>query len=165
MKNRKMHASFVDNLRRKVRSLKNMKPEDVHVFTINASYGHYQVIIGPKKGHNQRDVRIEGEIHHLFVSPHSINANPSKHEIYENMKNTIIMRDLEVHLHDPKGDGKSLEMKTCDAHPKEYINLAGKNGELLMKHIDGSRKLSLAAYRIIQEDILHALKKEETTAD
>jgi hypothetical protein len=161
MKNKRSHASFVENLRHKVRSLKKLRPQDVHVFTIDANYGHYQIVIGPKKGHNQRDVEITGEIHHLFVSPYSITANPTRHEIYENMKNTIIMRNLEIHLHDPKGDGKNLLMKDCKAHPREYINLAGKNGLLLMKHIEGSRRLSHAAYKIIQEDILRSLKKEE----
>lgn len=162
MRNRRSHASFVENLRRKVRSLKKMRSGDVHVFTINANYGNYQIVIGPAKGHNHRNLEITGEIHHLFVSPDSIRPNPSKHQIYKNLKDTIIMRNLEVHLMDPIGDGRHLMMKDSEAHPREYINLAGRNGELLMRHMESGRRLTQAAYKIIQKDILRALEDETT---
>ena len=160
MKKKRSHAAFVENLRRQVRSLKKMKPNDVHVFTIDANYGHYQIVIGPSKKNHERDLEITGEIHQLFVSPDSIRPNPSKHQVHDNLKDTVIMRDLEIHLHDPKGDGKSLKMADSDAHAKECINLAGKNGELLMHQ--PNRKLSMAAYKIVQKDILHALEEETT---
>lgn len=161
MKNRGKHASFIRNLRRKVRSLKRLKPHDVYVFTINANYGHYQIMVGPMNNRHERNLEITGEIHHLFVSPHSISANPTRDQVEGNLKNTVIMRDLEVRLMDPRGDGRHLKTMGSGAHPREYINLAGKNGELLMTHLEGSGRLSRAAYRIIQEDILRALKKEE----
>jgi len=161
MKNRLSHASFIENLRRKVRSLRNLRPNDVHVFTINANYGHYQIIVGPMRKNHMRDLEIKGEIHHVFVSSNSITPNPSKKQINGNLKDTVIMRNLEVHLHDPKGDGKSLEMKDCDSHPQEYINMAGKNGESLVRDLQSSGRLSKAAYGIIQSDILHALKEKE----
>lgn len=162
MKNRRSHASFIENLRRKVRSLKGLKPHDVHVLTVNANYGHYQIVVGPRRKNRERDLEIRGEIHHLFVSPHSIRPNPSRHQINDNLKGTVIVRDLEVRLHDPKGDGKNLMMKDCEAHPREYINLAGKKGDMLMHDLESGNKLSMAAYRIIQEDILHSLKEETT---
>ncbi len=165
MKHRRSHASFIENLRRKVRSLKKLKPNDVYVFTVNANYGHYQITIGPMNSHHERNLEIEGEIHHLFVSPHLITPNPTKEQVGSNLKDMVIMRDLEIHLVDPAGDGKHLASRGSDAHPRECINLAGKNGELLMRHVESSGRLPKAAYRIIQRDILHSLKQEETTSD
>ena len=44
MNKRATHASFVSDLKKKMRSLKKMKEGDVHVFTINANYGRYKII-------------------------------------------------------------------------------------------------------------------------
>ena len=101
MKRHRSHASFIENLRQKIRSLRKMKPEDIHVFTIDASYGRYQIVIGPLEKNHRRSLEIDGNIHHLFISPKAISPNPSKNQIRTNLKNTIIMRDLSVHLFDP----------------------------------------------------------------
>jgi len=161
MKRLRSHSSFIENLRRQMKSLKKMGREDVHVFSIDAQFGHYQIVIGPQLGHKKRRLEIDGKIHHLFVSPKAISANPSRRQIRANLKNTVIVRDLSVHLCDPCGDGNSLLINKSDAQPREYINLAGKNGESLVEKIEANGRLSRAAYRIIQKDILHSLKKEE----
>ena len=171
MKKRRKDGAFIDELRRMVRTLKKMKAGEVHIMSINANYGHYQIVIGPeehevgphRKGHD-RPIEINGEIHHLFVSPRTVTAYPSKHEVLENLKHTVIMRDLSVHLLDPKGDGQHLTELTNGGngiHAREYINLAGSKGKKLIEKVEHSDKLSLDAYRIVQKDILRALKEHK----
>jgi len=164
MKYDRSHASFIENLTWQMKSLKRMKPGDVHVFTINATYGRYQIVIGPLMDNHCRSVEINGEIHHLFVSPKSISPNPSKRQVRSNLKNTVIMNELLIHLRDPLGDGKHLSIKQSDAHPREYINLAGKKGQILLNKVESSGRLTSAAYKIIQEDILRSLRKERRTS-
>ena len=160
MKANRSHASFIENLKRQMKHLRRMKPDEVHVFTINANYGRYQIIIGPGKGHQRRNLEINGNIHHLFISPKNITPNPSSAQIHGNLKDTVILRDLNVHLVDPCGDGKKLSMKKCDSHPRELINLAGKRGKTLLSKVELNGRLSRVAYRIIQDDILRSLRKE-----
>ncbi|MBT3181727.1 MAG: hypothetical protein HN337_04365 [Deltaproteobacteria bacterium] len=165
MKKRKAHLPFIDQLRHAIKSLKKMKPGEVHVLSINANYGHYQIVIGPEESsdHN-RSIEINGEIHHLFVTPKNISAQPSKRQVEQNLKNTVIMRNLMIHLRDPKGDGKHLIIMSKNdngLHPRECINLAGNDGERLMNELEHKSSYSLAAYRIIQKDILSALKKNK----
>lgn len=169
-----MNDPFIKQLRHVVRSLKRMKPGEVHVLSINANYGHYQVVIGPKqqgekaaKGMESRPIEINGEIHHLFISPHAVRVYPSKGQILHNLRDTVIMRDLEIHLHDPMGDGRHLAMMEKGdngIHARECINLAGNEGEKLLEKAEHDTHLSMAAYRIIQRDILRALteRKEES---
>jgi hypothetical protein len=163
MKYWRSHASFIGTLRHKIRSLKRLGPNDVYVFTVNANYGHYQITVGPMNDHRKREVEIKGEMHHLFVTPHSIAPNPAKKQVNCTMRNTVVMRNLEVHLVDPEGDGKHLSTKSSDARPREYINLAGKNGELLMRNLESGTRLQKAIYGIIQKDILNSLELEETS--
>jgi hypothetical protein len=155
------HESFVKNLRKKVKSLKRMKPGEVHVFTINANYGRYKIIVGPMKPDKNCPVEIDGEVHHLFVSPKKISPNPSQKQIRQNLRHTVIMRDLSVHINDPSGSGKQPSMTEGSAKPRECINLAGKEGEKIIRKAQSHGKLSLAAYNIIQKDIIHSLKEEE----
>lgn len=161
MRRRTSHTSFVSDLKKKVRSLKNMREGDVHVFTINANYGRYKIIVGPLKRDNNCPVEIEGEMHHLFVSPNAISPNPSKDQIRENLKHTVIMRDLSVHLSDPSGQGARPQVNDDNVKPREYINLAGKEGEEIIRNVSNKDRLSKATYRIIQKDILNSLEKEE----
>lgn len=158
---RHSHNSFVQNLRKKVKSLKKMKHGDVHVFTINANYGRYKIIVGPMKQNNHCPVEIEGQVHHLFVSPKDIRPNPSQKQIRENLKHTVIIQDLSVHINDHSGSGKQPSETEGSAKPREYINLAGKEGEKIIRRAKKHGRLSRAAYNIIQKDILRTLKEEE----
>jgi len=170
MKRRNSNRTFLSELRKVIKSLKRMKPGEVHVLSINANYGHYQIVIGPEqgakaKGHeHDRPIEINGEIHHLFVTPNKVQANPSKRQVLENLRDTVIMRNLSIHLCDPLGDGRHLEMPkdgNNGLHAREYINLAGDVGDELLDEAEHSPRLSLAAYRLIQKDILNALGREE----
>jgi len=169
MKRKRAKMPFLDQLRKTVESLKKMKPGEVHILSVNANYGHYQIVIGPEnhgeKGSDEhgRPIEINGEIHHLFVTPGNISAQPSRKQVLENMKNTVIMRNLSVHLNDPRGDGRHISAPDRDnsgLHAREYINLAGDTGEELLEKVEHSGRFSLAAYRIVQQDILRALKKQ-----
>ena len=167
MRRNKASETFLKQLRGALRSLQRMKPGEVHVLSVNASYGRYQLMIGPGKGdgspHNgkNREIEINGEIHHLFVSPDSIRAHPSRQQIEHNMRDTVIMRDLSIHLVDPHGDGKHLSDKSRNGmRARECINLAGNDGERLIENSERDGEMMMAAYRIVQEDILRALKEK-----
>jgi hypothetical protein len=166
MKNKK-RLTFIEELRNKIRALKKMRPSDVHVISVNASFGHYQIIIGPESHSGPHHVRlrpieINGEIHHLFLSPSNIGPQPSREQMRHNMRNTVIMRHLNIHLSDPTGDGKHLHMPKHEngMHAGHYINLAGDKGRKMLDEAEHSRRYALAAYRIVQKDILDSLKDQ-----
>lgn len=164
MKRKRAQEAFLERLRQAVQSLKHMKPGEVHVFSINASYGHYQIVIGPEqrgkeRQEHKRPIEINGEIHHLFVSPRAVSIHPSRGQVMRNMKDTVIMRDLSIHLVDPKGDGEHLEREANNnLHARECINLAGDDGEKIIEEAGNDANLMLAAYRIVQQDILASLR-------
>lgn len=164
---KRAHDRFIDQLKRTVASLKNMKPNDMHVITVHANYGNYELVIGPEKvsgsDHN-RPVEINGEIHHLFISHDHISPNPTKEQIHDKLKDTIIMQDLEVHLHDPDGGGMHAYSSDGSHHgvePHALINMAGHEGEEIIHRLEDSGELNDITYQIIQDDILHALEKNE----
>jgi hypothetical protein len=168
MKRRKREQTFIEELMKAMHLLGRMKPNEVHVLSVNANYGRYEIIIGPeskepsKGGYIRHPIEINGQIHHLFISPHKLRALPSRNQILKNLKNTVIVSDLSVHLRDPLGDGHHLDKANGGdngLHFREYINLAGNEGENLIHEAEHSDRLSLEAYRIIQKDILHALKE------
>lgn len=169
MKKKRSHASFLEQLKQVVSELKEMKPNEMHVITVHANYGNYELVIGPENEgvtneEHHRSVEINGEIHHLFISPNSISPNPSQEQIHEKLKHTVIMQDLSIHLKDKDGDGEHAISHNGSAQgvmPRGLINMAGKEGEDMIHKVEESGELNDITYRIIQEDILHALKKEE----
>ncbi len=167
MKKRAKPKTFLKELSGLVRALKEMKPDETHILNIDANYGHYQLVIGPHmKGasrNGDRPIEIDGEIHHLFVTPDEIRAYPSKNQVMENLKDTVIMRRLHVHLMDPTGDGEQLDSSPGEENmleAKEYINLAGKDGERIIERFEKNNAVSQDTYRIIQQDIIKALKSK-----
>jgi hypothetical protein len=173
MKRRRREQAFFDELMKATRSLGKMKPNEVHVLSVNANYGRYEIIIGPQSressegGYSRHPIEINGQIHHLFISSHKLRALPSKNQILRNLKDTVIVRDLSVHFRDPWGDGHHLDKSNGGDNGiqfREYINLAGNEGEDLIHEAEHSDRLSLEAYRIIQKDILHALKERRGRA-
>ena len=160
MKRKARSKKFLKELRSLIGALKHMKPGETHILSINANYGHYQLVIGPEKNgrsdEDERSIEIEGEIHHLFVTPDEVRAQPSKNQVMENLKDTVIMRGLHVELKDPKGDGKNLRPSAGynGLRAKEYINLAGKAGDDIIEKVESSDEISLDTYRLIQEDII-----------
>lgn len=177
MKRHKVDEPFIKQLKRVVHGLRKIGPSEVHILSIDTNYGHYQLIIGSGHAHGlskgskgtsipQRakanPIEINGEIHHLFVSPRSVRVQPSRHQISNNLRGTVIMQGLNVHLKDPKGDGQHLAIPKGGErgiHARENINLAGRAGERLVKGAQRNRYLPMATYRIIQRDILRTLKR------
>ena len=166
MKRKAKSKTFLKELRSLVSALKKMKPGETHVLSVNANYGHYQIVIGPGEGEkssgNERPIEIDGEIHHLFITPDEVRPHPSKEQVMDNLKDTVILRGLHVHLMDPMGDGMHLENGAKDdngLHAKEYINLAGNKGKRIIDEIEKSDEISHDTYRIIQDDVIRALKR------
>lgn len=166
-------TSFIEKLLERVRLDANLAPNEVHVFNVHASYGHYQVMIGPaakilkkKAEGGLRPVEINGAMHHLFVTKNHVTPHPSHSQVHNNLRGCIILRDLTVHLKDPTGSGHKIE-KGVAAHAvecREKINLAGKDGDKLLKRMEWSGKLAKDTYKIVQEDILNALTNKQYTA-
>ncbi|MFH0798933.1 MAG: hypothetical protein V2A66_01985 [Pseudomonadota bacterium] len=176
MNRRRSKEPFLEQLKAVVGSLRRMKPGEVQILSVNARYGHYQICVGAAKGGEEgrreggkdRPIEIHGEIHHLFVSPDAVRANPSKRQMIENLKDTVIVRGLYIRLRDPKGDGQHLDHlgdRSAAVRARECINLAGRKGEKLIEDAGQARRLQMAAYRIIQEDILRTFKehRDEST--
>ena len=169
MKKRKSHMAFIEQLKAAISSLKNMKPDEMHVITVHANYGNYEIVIGPEnksapEGKHLRSIEINGEIHHLFISPESISPNPSKQQVHDKLKHTVIMQDLTVHLLDANGDGRHASGHDGSKHgvmPRGMINMAGQEGEELLHQVEESGQLNDITYRIIQNDILQALQKRK----
>ncbi len=167
MKRRKAHAAFIEQLQESISSLKHMKPDEMHVITVHANYGNYEIVIGPElknapEGKHLRPIEINGEIHHLFISPEAIAPNPSKRQVDDKLKHTVIMQDLSVHLRDAKGDGRHASGRNgsgAGVLPRGMINMAGAEGEALLDKVAASNKLNDITYKIIQNDILQALHK------
>lgn len=165
-------TSFIEKLVERVRLDPSFPPNEVHVFNIHASYGHYQVTIGPaskimkkKKGNLERAVEINGMIHHLFVTKNHVMPHPTHKQIHDNLKGCIIMRDLTIHLKDPTGSGHRLQLvnKEHAVESREQINLAGADGEKRLKRMQQTGKLAKDTYKIVQEDILNALVNKQYT--
>jgi hypothetical protein len=85
---------------------------------------------------------------------------PTHEDIVNNMRGTIIMNEVVVHLFDSDGKGTKVLIKKPQidgAHPRVNINLAGKEGEQRLQKLDASGKLAEETYEIVQKDILKAL--------
>lgn len=169
----KQLLSFLEKLIERVKlSAENLHPNEVHVFNVHAAYGHYQITIGPskkvlKEKHPQRPVEINGAMHHLFVTKNHVAAHPTHKQIHDNLKGCIIMRDLTLHLKDPTGAGHKIEGSNREdaIEAREKINLAGDEGNQMLKKMVHTGKLAKETYKIIQEDILTALANKQYTVD
>ena len=166
MQHNKEIVSFIEKLIERVRLDPNLPANEVHVFNVHASYGHYQIIIGPAPKNHGHSLEISGVMHHLFVTKNNVSPHPTHRQIHNNLKGCIIMRDLTLHMKDPTGAGKKLE-KANKAHAvecREKINLAGNDGEKILKRLELTGKLAKDTYKIIQEDILNALMNKRYEA-
>ncbi|OGQ04480.1 MAG: hypothetical protein A3F82_03945 [Deltaproteobacteria bacterium RIFCSPLOWO2_12_FULL_44_12] len=162
--------TFLKKLMEMVKLAPNLPPNEVHVFNVHASYGHYQIIIGPaekvlKRNRLQRSLEINGALHHLFITKNHVMPHPTHNQIHNNLRGCIIMRDLTLHLKDPTGAGRKLETgnQKNAVLAREKINLAGNDGEKLLKRIEVTGKLAKDTYKIVQEDILTALANKQYT--
>lgn len=170
----KREKSFLKVLMEYDPSLKKMRPKEIRVFNVNANYGTYQVKIGPehspltcrqlKTKTHSRPIEIHGELHHLFIeNGHNVSAMPSHDAIDNNLKGTVIIKGLTVHLRDENGNGAAIGDIMNAVHAveaRERINLAGENGEKAVSSLEQTGKLAKETYRIIQSDIQHVVKSQ-----
>ena len=167
----KQIASFIERLLEEGKLTKPLSPDEVHIFNVHAAYGSYQIVVGPahkvmgKQKEMQRSLEISGAMHHLFVGKNNIAAHPSIRQVQNNLKGLIIMRELNIHIKDPTGQGKKIspELKATAVAAKKQINLAGPDGERHFKRMQLTGKLAKDTYKIIQEDILTALASRQYT--
>lgn len=163
--------SFINKLIKYCVELRQMKPRYMYIFNVFANYGSYQIIVGPeytdeecRKFHlapHTRKITVNGSMYHLFISPTKIAALPDQEDVKRNLKGSVIMKKIFIHIVDRDGNGSATSIDKNDRseiYAKQRINLAGVDGiELLKKHrITG--RLFNETYKIIQEDILNALK-------
>ncbi|OGQ22818.1 MAG: hypothetical protein A3I05_08150 [Deltaproteobacteria bacterium RIFCSPLOWO2_02_FULL_44_10] len=159
-RNQEPVPNFAESLRALVAPLCKLQPSKINMVHVRASYGNYKITLG-QNTEQDPSVEIDGEIHHLFLTPGRIAPNPTNLQIEKNMKDTVIMRDLSVHLLNPDGQAEeqndAAEKGNHSVEAREMINLAGERGEELIQEAVASGKLSKAAYEIIRHDILTAL--------
>jgi len=169
MKRVQRNHAFLKQLSNLVGNMKGLKPGQRHVISVDANYGHYELAIGPDSRGAKASrglhgpIEIKGEIHHLFLSHGHMAAIPPKDQLRDNLRETVIARGLMIHLMDPEGDGRHLEHNGdgngLDA--REFINLAGEEGERMIWDARHSDALSMEAYQLVQQDILRALKRHK----
>lgn len=140
----------------------HLSRNQVAVFNVNGNYGSYQIKIGPADGgRNCRPIEISGRIHHLFVYENHVRPLPTSDEVNSNLQKTVVMNDVSIHLVDKDGKGMTVRIKNPlvdGVHARKNINLAGKDGDKMMSHLEASGQLANETYQIVQEDILRSLK-------
>lgn len=160
--------NFLEQFLSSMELVKKLNGEECHIFEVHASFGSYQIMIGPREknmrqGREVRPIEINGAMHHLYLTPNHVKAHPSAREIDNSLKDCVIMRDLTIHIKDPTGSGRKVDsaVKRYAVTAKEEINLAGQAGEQLKTRMIHTGKLAKDAYKIIQEDILRAVHEKQ----
>lgn len=169
---KKDQLNFIRLLIKHCVELKKLKPRDVCTFNIYTKHGHYQVSIGPEcvgsecrrmhvKPHS-RKLEINGSMHHLFISKEKISPTPKQEDVKANLRGSVIMKDVVIHIVDQDGSGAKIKIENYHSSTikaEQRINLAGRTGESMMSNLHSSGRLMKDTYKIVQEDILDALKK------
>lgn len=153
--------NFLRRLLKGHKDLGKIKSNELAIFNVCGNYGHYQIKIGPLDEKTKaRSVEINGKVHHLFINNKHVEPLPSHDEIKNNMRGTIIMNEVSLHLYDKEGEGKKviIERKDADgAHARQHINLAGEDGEKMLHECESTGQLANETYQIVQEDILKSI--------
>jgi hypothetical protein len=164
--------SFIARLRRALPMVQQLGPQDYTSFDLDANYGHYRITIGTEYSATEcrrrhipprsRPIQIEGDIDHLFIEPNSITAQPLPETVAGHLKATVVIQGVRVHISDPDGDGRMIEMEAIprdEIDISQTINMAGKEGQARLQGLLKSGQLTQEAYRIIQEDVIRFLRK------
>lgn len=164
--------SFWSRLRRAIPSLRRLKPADRKVIEITANFGKYSVVIGAEYPDTEcrrralplrtRPLEIHGTIDHLFVESDHIGPFPTRTAVDRQLRATVIINGVAVHLYDVQGNGvatASAAEPRATVEIAQTINLAGSDGDMRLQSLQHSGLLSRATYRIVQDDILKALRQ------
>ncbi len=157
------HKSFQEQLKHLIRDLNHLKKGDVHVISVHSRHGHYQIMISEKNNSSDNmhpAIQINGELYHLIISPkHDISLMPDDYQINDNLKDTLIVKQLTINMTDMDGSGCHVDTDS-DLHAKDYVNLAGREGELFLDNMDHDTHFLHQTYALIQADILESLTKK-----
>jgi len=148
-------GSFIKKLLKKIAIDEKANPGDAYLINIKGKFGHYQLMLVKRKDGNGWQIEINGEIHHLFLTPNGLRPLPTKNQIMNNLKDTVILKELHIHLLDQTGNGDLMFVSPDKIlQAREYINLAGVLGNKLLANARKKKSISLTAYKIVQKDIL-----------
>lgn len=151
--------------------LKRLHPNEIYIFNVFANRGNYQIMVGPEysaeeceamkiEPHSRR-IEINGTVHNLFLNPNHISAEPKQEDVRRNLRGSMIVKDLAIHIVDNNGTGTGIVIEKIHSHElvlRDKINLAGEKGEEMLSKYLSTGKLIMETYKIIQEDILNSLK-------
>ncbi len=164
--------TFLARLRRVLPALRSLSSQDSTSFMVNAQYGQYQITIGPeysatqcRKRHiplHSRPIKIEGEIDHLFLEPNQVTPLPSREQVNNQLRTSVVINGVRVHIFDVTGDGTPFRPDPgtqAKVEIRQTINLAGAEGEDRLVNYQRSGVLARETYRIIQEDILRLFRQ------
>lgn len=165
---------FIRKIVRHCLQIKRLRANEIFIFNVIAKHGSYQIIIGPEQSAlksksitsdpHARKVEIAGTMHHLFVNPQTISPSPSQEDIRTNLKGSIIMKEVVIHIIDQQGKTSTVKIekfKQNSFESKKHIDLYGGKSRDLLSKLKSSGKLESNTYEIIQEDILSAIKEHK----
>jgi hypothetical protein len=152
------HLNFIERLINQNQALKRLKPHNIMIFNVSGNLGYYQVKVGPLNADtNTRQIEINGQIYHLFISKNHIETIPTSEEVKNNLRGLVIMKDIMIHLIDEDGAGFKVKIERHNldgVHPRNLINLGGDNGREMLQKLEESGRMAEETYHLIQEDIL-----------
>lgn len=168
------HYSFLTRLKRASKLVKEIPAAESRTIALHANYGSYRLRIGPEYPPREcrdrqlplhsRSIEIEGEIDHLILEGEACKPMPDRAEIDRQLQGTVIIHGVAVHIYDADGEGDRVQRDAGpmpDIRIAEAINLAGPAGEELLATWRATGRLTEAAYRVIQQDIVRALRRNE----
>lgn len=138
------------------------------------SYGTYRLTIGPEYPPKEcrrrgvplhsRSVAVDAAIDHLFIRGGDVTAWPDKETIERHLQGTVIIHGVAIHIYDGNGSGDQPEMGSAPAHDikiDEIIAFTHPEARETIDRLRSSGRLTVAAYHVIQHDILKALQRHE----
>jgi hypothetical protein len=158
---------FIKKLLKYCFSFGRLRPKEVYIFNVIANHGSYQVTIGAEyspaecKKHrlapHSRKIEIRGTMHNLFVNPKSVSPSPLHEDIKTNLRGTVIMKDVTIHIVDRERMNAKDRCDSYHIRAERKVNLAGLAGEKMVEDMKLTNRLAIETYRIVQEDIIEAL--------
>jgi len=175
-KKRKASTEKIDFMKKLIEmcmAAKGLRPNEIYIFNVFAKHGCYQIMIGPeyparqcKERHlapHSRRLEINGSLYNLFVSPKEISATPKHEDVKMNLRGSVIMKNVLIHIVEKSGDGAEVEIRHHEMkniQVRRRLKFINHEGEDLVKKHKASGQLAKETYRIIREDILSALTKK-----
>ncbi|MBI2346481.1 MAG: hypothetical protein HYV03_06300 [Deltaproteobacteria bacterium] len=151
--------------------MRRLPPHQGRVVEVTANYGRYRLLIGPEYSMREcrrrrmpmhsRPIALEGTIDHLVIDGERVSPMPDRATVARQLVGTVVIHGVTVHLYDVIGDGEQWQGDPGHRDRLEIaetINLAGACGEGQLARWCSNGRLATETYRIIQQDILRALR-------